>query len=69
MDEYSVRVDNAHSFQLLTYYINAAQQIQQLELNGFRLIELYNRSGEVIGRGVRETGSAWIHYLAQKAEG
>lgn len=64
-DEYSVRVDNAHSFRLFTYYVTPAQQIQQLETHGFRLVEMYNRKGEAMAPDARETASAWIHYLAQ----
>lgn len=63
-DEYAVVNDCDHRYSLLIYYINIANQVQQLEEIGFAKIEAYNAPGESV---TSDTDSHWIYYLAEKS--
>ena len=61
--QYAILNDTALGFSTLTYYIDVASQIAQLEALGFERILAYDISGRIVNE---DSSSPWIHYLARK---
>lgn len=55
--------DPAHQYSLLTYYISAQKQIEQLRRAGFSQdVRFY----DLEGRQSESPKSAWLYYFARK---
>jgi SAM-dependent methyltransferase len=64
--EYAIVNDGAHGSRLLTYYIDHAQQVRQLQSVGIKdTVEIYDRRGKLIEPNDK-CDSPWIYYAIQK---
>jgi SAM-dependent methyltransferase len=63
-NDYDIINDNAHEFSLLTYYIGIEQQKRQLQESGFKNVEAFDMSGNVVAA---DDQFPWTYYLSQKA--
>ena len=66
-ENYKILVDSQFDFRMKNYYVEPAQQVRQLEAEGFRGIEIFDRHGHSCAAdalGLDSTGH--VHYLAQK---
>lgn len=61
-ETYAIISDPGHFYRLLTYYIAAADQKQQLDSSGFDTtgLRIYDLNGEI---NSESNNSAWLHYL------
>jgi SAM-dependent methyltransferase len=64
--DYEIRNDPAHEHRLLTYYISAYKQVEQLKKAGFADVEMFNQQGRKVDTGSRDTESNWLYYLCRK---
>lgn len=62
---FSVRVDMAHQYRLLTFHASMTYQVEQLEAIGFEGIEMIGLDGSLLARD-EETRDGWIYYVARK---
>lgn len=67
-EEYAIINDKAHSYALLTYYIDKNNQILQNKSMGFETIEMYDTSGNILNPGDKDNHSAWIYYVTKKID-
>jgi ubiquinone/menaquinone biosynthesis C-methylase UbiE len=65
--EYAIINDIAHNYAMLTYYIEKENQVKQLEDMGFETIEMYDTLGNMLNLDSDDKDSAWIYYVARKA--
>ncbi|MBM4054441.1 MAG: class I SAM-dependent methyltransferase [Planctomycetes bacterium] len=65
-EEYAIINDKAHSYALLSYYIDKNSQILQNKSMGFETIEMYDVSGNILNPGDKDSHSAWIYYVTRK---
>jgi len=65
-DDYWILNDRAHSYQLLTYYIEQTKQVAQLEAAGFEALEVYGSRGELLPLDGADPSSSWLYYVARK---
>jgi ubiquinone/menaquinone biosynthesis C-methylase UbiE len=65
-ETYSICNDNAHNYELLTYYITKANQVKQLESQGYEDIRVIARNGDWADTVTADTTSSWLYYLARK---
>lgn len=65
-DDYWVLNDRAHSYQLLTYYIEQTKQVAQLRDVGFEALEVYGGRGELLPLDGADRDSSWLYYVARK---
>ena len=65
-EQYAIINDVAHNYAMLTYYIDKANQVSQLEKIGFETIEIYDTSGNILNIDSNDKDSAWIYYVAKK---
>ena len=65
-EQYAIINDIAHNYAMLTYYINKAYQVSQLNEMGFNTNEMYDTVGNVLNLDSDDKDSAWIYYVAKK---
>jgi len=65
-DDYWILNDRAHSYQLLTYYIEQSKQVEQLAAVGLEALEIYGARGELIPLDGADRLSSWLYYVARK---
>ena len=62
--KYSIITDPGHNYSLLTYYISAPNQIEQLKDMGFSEdVHVYDLDGNSV---LDSAQSAWLYYLTKK---
>ncbi len=61
---YALLNDYAHDYALLHYYIDRDAQTQQLTDAGFRLLDVFNDSGAILGPHDRDDDSFFLMYVA-----
>ncbi len=66
-EQYAIINDVAHNYAMITYYIDKANQIKQLEDMGFETIEMYDTLGNMLNLDSDDSNSAWIYYVARKS--
>lgn len=66
-DDYAILNDQAHGYNMLTYYISGRKQIEQLETAGFTAEGMWGMDGEKLGDGVYVGGYS-IYYLARASK-
>lgn len=66
-EEYALVNDDAHDFQLLTYYVEPAAQRRQFTALGFEVLDCVTRDGQPVAPGDDAAHSGWIHYAATPA--
>jgi SAM-dependent methyltransferase len=64
-EDHALRVDGAFNFKLVTYYIDAANQREQLLHAGFDSVAIVNQDGQDILPDSAED-SPWLYYRARK---
>jgi ubiquinone/menaquinone biosynthesis C-methylase UbiE len=64
-DDYAIINDSGHNYSLLTYYITANKQLEQLVECGFVNIKCFNSNGFPIDRNEKSL-CVWNYYLAFK---
>ncbi len=65
-DQYAIINDVAHNYAMLTYYIDKAHQVKQLDDMGLETIEMYDTLGNILDLDSDDKDSAWIYYVAKK---
>jgi SAM-dependent methyltransferase len=65
-DDYWILNDRAHSYQLLTYYIEQTAQVEQLTQLGFEALGIYGSRGELLPLDGADRSSSWLYYVARK---
>lgn len=63
-DEYEIRNDTAHGYRMMTYYIDAEKQTEQLTRAGFHNIRIFDTTGHQLDLG-ETSKSAWLCYLCR----
>ena len=65
-NEYAILNDSGNNFSLLTYHITKTKQIEQLNNNGFTLLEMYDTKGQTLHIGADDSSDPWIYYVTKK---
>lgn len=65
-ETYAIINDKAHSYALLTYYINKNNQLLQNKDIGLETVEMYDIFGNTLHPGDSDNHSAWIYYVTKK---
>jgi len=67
--EHALLADGAGGFKLKNYYIHIADQVKQLEANGFKDVRIFAHSGaEITNDANRDKNmDIWIYYLCKPA--
>jgi SAM-dependent methyltransferase len=63
-DGFSIRVDQAHEYRLLTYHVSPGYQTDQLRAVGFDEVMIFGNDGEPIASGDGPT-DPWLYYVAR----
>lgn len=65
--KYAILVDSQLEFRMKNYYIDPAEQVRQLEAQGFREVEIFDRLGQPRAADAPEVdATGHVHYLARK---
>lgn len=66
-ENYRILVDSQLDFQMKNYYIEPAEQVKQLEAQGFREIKIFGQNGRPCAVDAPELAAVrHVHYLARK---
>jgi SAM-dependent methyltransferase len=65
--DYAIVSDGSHGFTLAHYYVLPADQVRQLEQEGFSVIGCADLDGRMLGEGETAPGCSEIHYFARPA--
>ena len=65
-ETYAIINDKAHSYALLTYYIDKNNQLLQNKGIGLETVEMYDIFGNTLHPGDSDNHSAWIYYVTKK---
>ena len=65
-DDYIIINDEAHSYQLMTYYIDSGNQARQLAQVGFELMEIWDRRGKRLSLEDDDSHSTWLYYVVSR---
>ena len=66
---YAIINDEVDNFRFLTYYIVIASQRAQLAEAGFAVADVFDAAGRSVARDQDARDSAWVYYLARRADG
>lgn len=66
--EFEIRNDSSHRWRMLHYYIDRQMQRQQLELNGFELLDCVDCHGVRLSESCEDKHSGTVYYAARKKD-
>jgi SAM-dependent methyltransferase len=66
--DYWILNDRAHSFSLLTYYIDRPTQERQLSGTGFETLDVYARDGHTLSEGETRNDTPWYYFVARSID-
>lgn len=64
---WTLTLDPAHDFNIVYYYVDPEQQLEQLEAAGFRPLSILDARGREVDTQTVPTDDCWLYYLCSAA--